>query len=79
VLPAHVRDLERAAIWITSWLDHLGATAITPDSPVTAQLEASGNLAGIWVDADVHFADGRSLHVVASSTPSFKQGATPST
>lgn len=64
MLPAHVRDLERAAIRITSWLDRLGATAIAPDSPVTAQLEASGILAGISVDADVHFADGRFLHVV---------------
>lgn len=63
MLPAYVRDPERAAIWITSWLDRLGATAVAPESPVTVQAEVSGNVAGIWVSADVGFADGRSLHI----------------
>jgi len=64
MLPAHVRDLERAAIWITSWLDRLGATAVTPDSPVVAQVETSGKVVGIWVNTTVRLADGRSLHIV---------------
>ena len=63
MLPAHVRDLERAAIWVTSWLDRLGATAVTPDSPVVAQVETSGKVVGIWVNTTVRLAGGRSLHI----------------
>ncbi|MGO9658866.1 MAG: hypothetical protein ACLP7F_10990 [Acidimicrobiales bacterium] len=64
MLPAYVRGPERAAIWITSWLDRLGATAITPDCPVTLQVETSGNVVGVWLRANISFADGRSLHIV---------------
>jgi hypothetical protein len=62
MLPAHVRDPAMAVIWITGWLDRLGAVTMT-DVPITVFSEPSGLVARVRVDAKATFSDGRVLHV----------------
>lgn len=63
MLPAHVRDPEAAAFWITGWFGRLGGERFVPDAPVTVVRERSGAISELRVEAVVHFADGRRLDV----------------
>lgn len=63
MLPAHVRDPESAAFWLTGWLHRLGGTHVVPDEPVTVVRERSGAVSELRVDAVVHLPDGSRLDV----------------
>lgn len=69
MLPAHVRDPESAAFWITDWLARLGGDQIVPDAPVTVVRERSGSVGEVRVAAAVHFGNGRRLHVTVRLGP----------
>lgn len=60
MLPAHVRDPESAAFWLTDWLIRLGGDVV-PEAPVTVARQPSGAIRELRVDAVVHFPDGRRL------------------
>jgi hypothetical protein len=51
-----------AVIWVTSWLERLGAVTISPDTAVTVVSELSGIVARVGVDASATFTEGRVLH-----------------
>jgi hypothetical protein len=72
VLPAHVRDPESAAFWITDWFARLGGDRIAPEAPVTVARERSGFVREVRVVAVVHFADGSRLDVTVRLGPNLE-------
>jgi hypothetical protein len=63
MLPAHVRDPDAAAFWITDWFVRLGGERVVPEGPVTVARERTGSVRELRVLAVVHFAAGRRLNV----------------
>lgn len=72
MLPAHVRDPETAAFWITDWFARLGGDRLVPDAPVTVARQRSGSVSELRVVAVVHFADGLRLDVNLRLDPNLK-------
>lgn len=63
MLPAHVRDPEAAAFWLTDWFNRLGAARVVPEEPVTVVRERSGAVSELQVEAVAHLPEGLRLDV----------------